>query len=70
MSELLPCPFHEHDEDHPCEVGCYNNDYLDRNKLLISWWVSCEDCGARGPEEITPEEAIKAWNHRRKNYER
>lgn len=27
--------------------------------------VECLDCGARGPEGITPAKAIKGWNTRR-----
>lgn len=30
----------------------------------LLWAIECDDCGARGPEENTPDGAAKRWNTR------
>src|SRR5262245_28432908 len=54
VSELLPCPF------------CGSDDVFVSQAVQGSCWVVCENlhCGAIGPTQLTPAEALAAWNSR------
>lgn len=51
--ELLPCPF--------CGAAPEKHPQRTTDPRLVVW---CEACGADGPEALTGEEAITAWNRR------
>lgn len=53
MSELLPCPF--------CAAA--PPIHIDANEY-IGYYIHCPMCGACGPEVLTLDEAIAAWNRR------
>jgi hypothetical protein len=48
-----PCPFCE------SENVCLEADH---NYYGSDWWVTCDDCGCRGPKRDTAEQATDAWN--------
>jgi Lar family restriction alleviation protein len=54
VSELLPCPF------------CGSDEVFVSQAVQGSCWVVCENlhCGAIGPTQLTPAEAVAAWNSR------
>jgi Lar family restriction alleviation protein len=54
VSELLPCPF------------CGSDEVFVSQAVQGSCWVVCENlhCGAIGPTQLTPAEALAAWNSR------
>ena len=41
---------------------CDNQFDVGPDNSSLRYWISCEHCGATGPEEATPEEALAAWN--------
>lgn len=51
--ELKPCPF--------CRS---QNVSVDTDIDDIFYWVSCDACGAEGPQKMVELDAIEAWNHR------
>jgi hypothetical protein len=53
--ELLPCPWPSCGYDRPIVV-C--------NSMNWCYYVKCVECGARGPEAIYKDDAIKFWNYR------
>lgn len=54
MSELWPCPF------------CGSDEVFVSQTVQGSSWVVCENmhCGANGPMQPSPAEAVAAWNSR------
>jgi Lar family restriction alleviation protein len=52
--ELLPCPF------------CGNKDaiMLMNDSRRGTWWVLCDNCGARGNETDRESRAVEGWNSR------
>lgn len=52
MTELRPCPFCKKKHWEFCDEGW--------NTVRIS--VLCLNCGARGPQAMSEEEAIRLWN--------
>src|SRR5437870_4621298 len=54
VSELLPCPL------------CGSDEVFVSQAVQGSCWVVCENlhCGAIGPTQLTPPEAVAAWNSR------
>lgn len=54
-SELLePCPF----------CGSKKIEIQEWDENIHGFWISCEDCGATGPNGSTEAEAIGRWNRR------
>ena len=51
-NELKPCPF------------CGGSDQLSIELEPITWAGYCDNCCSYGPQEITKERAIDAWNQR------
>lgn len=51
MDRIKPCPF----------CGSTETDAVDHGGY---WCVSCWDCVAEGPTEMTEDNAIAAWNTR------
>jgi Lar family restriction alleviation protein len=54
MNALLPCPF------------CGSTEVSVSHTVQGACWVVCETaaCGAIGPTQLTPAEAVSAWNRR------
>ncbi len=61
---LLPCPSNEPIFSHLITMS-YTKRYIVDGKthLLDAYWVEC-NCGFRGPESGTPEDAEAAWSRR------
>ena len=52
----------------PCPFGCKGKPspvVFDKGETYETWHVWCNECDAQGPNEITEEKAIKAWNRRK-----
>ena len=55
--ELKPCPFCGSTQPK------VSND-ADLHDHVPSWYVLCSHCGCKGPEHLTLDDAIEAWNRR------
>ena len=53
MAELKPCPFCKYDDD----LRVLEN-------LNGLYCIRCMNCHAKGPQELTRQQAIDAWNKR------
>ena len=61
MAELKPCPFCLR-ADAPTIVK--RKPFTVCGTILTDWYIYCENCGARGPEQRLKKQAIDAWNKR------
>jgi len=52
--ELLPCPF----------CGCSELHSFEHSENDVSFGFQCMNCWMTGPQFITKEEAVTAWNNR------
>ena len=61
---MKPCPWCGHSGEDYILPTLANETDLKNNDI---WQMRCEWCGARGPEESNPLEALKSWEERNGN---
>ena len=52
--QVDPCPF----------CGEDRGELADKKILATSYWIECGNCDARGPRQMTIDEAVDGWNKR------